>query len=85
MSQGKWHHQIDANVPAPEKNQENSRNLAVREAIWKLPASAREVIVLRYYNDLSYERMAEVLGISIQAVNGRVIRAKRKLGNILKQ
>ena len=38
----------------------------------------REPIVLRYYDNLSYEQIAEVLGISLQAVHGRLIQGKKK-------
>jgi len=57
---------------------------AVKEALSKLSASAREVIFLRYYDGMSYEQMSAVLGISEQAINGRLRRAKRKLANYLR-
>ena len=58
---------------------------AVREAIAELPGAERELIVLRFYNRLSYEQISDVLGISKAAVNGRLTRTKRKLGKELKQ
>jgi RNA polymerase sigma-70 factor (ECF subfamily) len=57
----------------------------IREAIRQLPASARELLVLRYYNGLSYEQIGCVLGISKSAINGRLARAKRKLADYLKR
>ena len=59
-------------------------NEVVRRAIDKLPKSEKELIVLRYYSGLSYEEICCVLGISKAAVNGRLIRAKRKLAKLLK-
>jgi len=56
----------------------------VRQALGKLSASAREVIFLRFYDGLSYEQMSAVLGISEQAINGRLRRAKRRLANYLR-
>jgi RNA polymerase sigma-70 factor (ECF subfamily) len=56
----------------------------VREALNRLSAAAREVIFLRFYDGLSYEQMSAVLGMSEQAVNGRLRRAKRKLANYLR-
>jgi len=51
----------------------------VHRAVRKLKPAERELIFLRYYENLPYEHIASVLGISIQAVNGRLIRAKRKI------
>jgi RNA polymerase sigma factor (sigma-70 family) len=58
---------------------------AVREALGRLPAQAREVIFLRFYDGLSYEQISAVLGISEQAINGRLRRAKRKLAEHLRR
>ena len=57
----------------------------VREAIGKLSAAARELVFLRYYDGLSYEQISAVLGISQQAINGRLRRAKRKMAGYLRR
>lgn len=44
---------------------------AIRRAVWSLRPAERELVVLRYYDDMPYEQIAELLDISIQAVNGR--------------
>ena len=49
----------------------------IRSIIAGLPAGAREVIYLRYYNQMSYREISRLLGISQQAVNGRLRRAKK--------
>ena len=56
---------------------------AIREAIDQFPRTARELIVLRYYNNLSYEQMSVVTGYSQAAINNRLGRAKRKMAAIL--
>lgn len=58
---------------------------AVREAVAGLTPEAREVIYLRYYDGLPYERISKALGISEQAINGRLRRAKEKIAEYLKQ
>jgi RNA polymerase sigma-70 factor (ECF subfamily) len=58
---------------------------AVREAVAGLAPEAREVIYLRYYDGLTYERISKVLGISEQAINGRLRRAKIKIAEYLKR
>jgi RNA polymerase sigma-70 factor (ECF subfamily) len=57
----------------------------VKEALARLPAEAREVIFLRFYDGLSYDQISAVLGISEQAINGRLRRAKRKLAQYLRR
>ena len=65
-------------------NEEDPKEL-LRYAVQKLKPAERELIFLRYYDNLPYEQIAQVLDISIQAVNGRLIRAKRKIADYLKQ
>ena len=68
---------------AKNKNHDdNSRS--IRRAIEQLPVSAKELIVLRYYNGLSYKEISSVLGISKATINGRLTRAKRKMAKYLK-
>ena len=67
--------------PTEKENQKDDHTEAVRRALWKLRAAEREPIVLRYYDDMAYEQIASVLGISQQAVHGRLTRAKRKIKN----
>jgi len=71
--------------PARDSNGTDDDVEAVRRAIEKLPPRAREVIVLRYYNGLSYEEIASVLGISRATINGRLTRAKQKMAKYLKR
>ncbi len=57
----------------------------VREAIARLPTALREVTVLRYYGDCSYEQISAVLGLSKMSINGRLTRAKRRLAKYLRR
>jgi len=68
----------------PAEPRADSVNETVKEALNNLSASAREVIFLRYYDGMSYEQISAVLGISEQAINGRLRRARRKLANYLR-
>ncbi len=66
-------------------NDHNENTSLIRRAIEQLPVSAKELMVLRYYNGLSYEEIASVLGISQAAINGRLTRAKRKMAKYLRR
>ena len=70
---------------AAEAGGHNENGMLIRRAIEQLPAPARELIVLRYYNNLSYEEIGSVLEISKASINGRLIRAKRKMADYLKR
>lgn len=52
---------------------------AVRDALEQLPAMAREVLTMHYFSGLSYEEIGNSLGLSTQAVHGRMQRARRML------
>jgi RNA polymerase sigma-70 factor (ECF subfamily) len=73
------------NDDAPAKNEKDNNADLIRRAVWKLRTVHREPIVLRYYNGLSYEQISATLGISQQAVHGRLTRAKRKIAKYLKR
>ena len=62
----------------------NTHREMINEAVRQLRPAERELIILRYYDNLPYERIASVLGISTQAVHGRLTRAKRKIAKYLK-
>ena len=57
----------------------------IRRAVWSLREAERELIVLRYFDGFSQSRISEVLGLSAQAVNGRLVRAKRKIAKYLER
>jgi len=69
---------------AARNNNHDENSRLIRRAIEQLPVSAKELIVLRYYNGLSYEEISTVLGISGPTINGRLTRAKRKMAKYLK-
>ncbi len=75
---------VDLSMIAAESKQDGVVE-AVREALGKLSASGREVVFLRYYDGMSYEQISVVLGISEQAINGRLRRAKKKMADYLRR
>lgn len=71
-------------VAAPASDSDAPVNI-VRELVGKLPESLREVVYLRYYSDLSYDQIAELLGTTRQTVNGRLRRAKKIIARALRR
>ena len=52
---------------------------SVRRAVAQLPPNQRAAIVLRYFHDLAYAEIAEVLKTSVSAVESLLFRARRTL------
>ncbi|MFF4169772.1 SigE family RNA polymerase sigma factor [Streptomyces sp. NPDC001744] len=69
--------------PAGLPGTDPAERQALRDAMWravlKLPERQRQMVVLRYYEDLSEARTAEVLGVSVGTVKSAVSRALGKL------
>ena len=80
------YHQMD--VPDlklnPEKmTVEQERSLAVQKALNKLPALQKEVIILREYQDLSYQEISLILDCSLDKVKILIFRARENLKKYL--
>lgn len=58
---------------------ENDTVAVVREIIFRLDPDARDIILLRYYNGMTYEQIAGMLGVSEEAVNGKLRRARKTI------
>ena len=52
---------------------------AVKRAVAGLPEKLRAVLVLREYGDLSYQEIAETLGVDMGTVMSRLSRARRSV------
>jgi RNA polymerase sigma-70 factor, ECF subfamily len=70
----------DETNPAPDTSLlEDELQRAIEEAIMELPESQRMALVLRRYEQLSYEEIAEVLDLSVPAVKSVLFRARTEL------
>jgi len=61
---------------------EQTRSI-VQEALNRLPAKMRVVLVLKEYGDLNYKEIAGILGISEGNVKVRAFRARERLAQLL--
>lgn len=71
-------------LPAGERGPEDealrmeSRD-ELQKLVLQLEPAYRVPIILRYWNDLSYQEIAEIMGLSVQAVKSRLHRARLQM------
>ncbi|MFJ2868596.1 SigE family RNA polymerase sigma factor [Kitasatospora sp. NPDC087314] len=71
-------------LPEPEGHEaDSSLRLTLLDALGRMPAKDRAVLVLRYWEDRSVEETAEVLRVSSGAVRTRTTRALARLRTLL--
>ena len=60
------------------------RSRQITKALQSLPENQRMAMILKRYDDLSYEEIGRVMGCSVSAVESLLVRAKRALQGKLK-
>lgn len=88
MKRNAWFRYLDRNVeierlPQPAKVFELMEADDLTQAILKLPAKHKEVILLHFYQDMTMREIASVLDISASTVQKRVTAACSKLKKML--
>ncbi len=73
---------ITSHQPATDKQQQDVK-IQVQTALQQLPENQRCAIVLCYYQDMTNREAANVLNISISALESLMARGRRKLKKIL--
>jgi RNA polymerase sigma-70 factor, ECF subfamily len=67
----------------PESRDDSDGRLWVRQALDRLDANDREILMLREYEQLSYGEIAELLRLPVNTVRSRLFRARTELKSIL--
>jgi RNA polymerase sigma-70 factor, ECF subfamily len=71
---------IESRRPTPEQESERAERRAEIEAVVEqLPATYKELIILRHSHDLSYDEIAEVTGLPLGTVKNRLFRAREAM------
>jgi RNA polymerase sigma-70 factor (ECF subfamily) len=70
--------------PEPAGEDHPEEVVWVRQAIGKLEDREREILMLREYEELSYEEIAELLRIPVNTVRSRLFRSRMALKNHLR-
>ena len=78
----------DIPLEHPDPNQlerliEERSNEEVRKALGKLGVRARMALVMRYYSDMSYDEIADALGVRRAFVGVVLLRARHELRQVL--
>jgi RNA polymerase sigma-70 factor (ECF subfamily) len=63
---------------------EKERSRQISDALQSLPDNQRMALILKRYDDLSYQEIAKVIGCSVSAIESLLVRAKRSLQEKLK-
>jgi RNA polymerase sigma-70 factor (ECF subfamily) len=61
---------------------QDERQQVVQALLGQLPDDYREAVVLRYWYEMSYDEIAEVMETTVSAIKSRLFRARRQLAQI---
>jgi RNA polymerase sigma-70 factor, ECF subfamily len=80
--------ELDETIPAPGRDprgriEELVVSRVIQEALMRLSMEHRQVVVLRYYADLSHREIGEAMGIPEKTVKSRLFAARKLLGRFL--
>lgn len=76
---------VDCSPVFDPSDQEDSIVAVVRKIVRQLEPDMRDLVFLRYYNQFSYDQIARMLGISEEAVNGKLRRARARIRHELQR
>jgi RNA polymerase sigma factor (sigma-70 family) len=83
---------VEANETPGQENENplhwllgNEHQQAVRKAIAGLRDIDRELLMLKYTENWTYQQLAERLGVTVHTVEHRLLKAKKNLRQLLKQ
>jgi RNA polymerase sigma factor (sigma-70 family) len=73
------------NQHTPESTlMDNEAKSELSQCVLELPVKYREIIILYYYEELTYQQISELLGISSQTIKSRLHRGRNLLRKKLK-
>ncbi len=84
--QDEWHQQATDNTPGSQPDdslQQAELRRVIDRAIGSLPEKQRLAVILRRYEQMPYEEIAEILKLSVPAVKSQLFRARGTLRELL--
>lgn len=86
LSNGEEWNELPANAPTPEQDLHYAELQSdFLKALSKLPYKQRETFVLRYFENLSYNEISEILGVAVGTLKANYFYAIKKLAEELKK
>lgn len=86
LEEGSGYESVDKTTLSPQESLlEKEMTQAVDAAIESLPEKARMAIILRRYQDMSYEEIARILEVSVSAAKSLLFRARAQLREALQE
>ncbi len=74
---------LESELPQPEPLlMRRELSLHVQKLLDELPPDYRTPLILRYWEEYSYEEIAETMEISVSAVKSRLFRARQKMATL---
>lgn len=67
--------------PEPQLVMSEQQDL-VQQLLQELPDEYRQTVVLRYWYDMSYDEIADVMDTTVSAIKSRLFRARRQLAEV---
>jgi RNA polymerase sigma-70 factor (ECF subfamily) len=78
--------ELPSEEDTPEERMEKKElGVLMQEALFKLKDDHKEILLMREYQELSYEEISEILEISVGTVKSRIYRARQDLKGLLNQ
>jgi RNA polymerase sigma-70 factor (ECF subfamily) len=77
---------LEASVGQPHGDLERAETKQlIEEAIETLPPKQREVFMLRFYDELPYEEIAQIVGTSVGGLKANYFHAVKKIGEYIQE
>jgi RNA polymerase sigma-70 factor, ECF subfamily len=75
--------QIPGNQRGEEELLSDERMIMLEKTMRKLPVDLREAIILKFYQDMTFEEVAAITGVSLSAVKMRIYRGLDQLKRLM--
>jgi RNA polymerase sigma factor (sigma-70 family) len=77
---------LESEDHSPHESMERTEMTSmIEEAIGTLPDKQREVFLLRFYDEMPYEEMSQILGTSVGGLKANYFHAVKKIGDYVKR
>ncbi len=75
----------DNSLNAEKKIIKNQVDIDLKKIIQKLPHDQKEVLIMRYYSDMSFKEIADLTGVSVNTTLGRMRYAISNLRKVIEK